>query len=114
MIHLNNIQRLEMETKGIQLDQQELIIYLQENGLQPHDEYNATSLDNKKAIYQTSLGILESIANNPELMKSIKMDDMSVSQFHENLSQRIDQMYKTIRQMKTDQSSNSDIFMLFL
>jgi hypothetical protein len=111
---LNNIQRLQMETKGIELEQQELIIHLQESGLQPHDEYNATSLDNKKAIYQTALSILESVANNPELMKNIKLDDMSVSQFHENLTQRIDQMYKTIRQMKTDQSSNTDIFMLYL
>lgn len=111
---MNNIQRLKMETKGIELDQQELIIYLQENGLKPHDEYNATSLNNKKSIYQTALSVLESVANNPELMKNIKMDDMSVSQFYENLQSRIDQLYKTIRQMKTDQSSNSDIFMLYL
>ena len=111
---MNNIQRLQMETKGIELDQQELIVYLQENGLKAHDEYIATSLNNKKAIYQTALSVLESVANNPELMKSIKLDDMSVSQFHENLTQRIDQLYKTIRQMKTDQSSNSDIFMLYL
>ncbi|MFB5088619.1 hypothetical protein PGC35_15665 [Psychrobacillus sp. PGGUH221] len=111
---MNNIQRLQMETKGIELDQQELIIYLQENGLKPHDEYNATSQDNKKAIYQTALSVLESVANNPSLMKTIRLDDMTVSQFHENLTQRIDQLYKTIRQMKTDQSSNSDIFMLYL
>ena len=108
---MNNIQRLQMETKGIELEQKELIIYLQENGLMSNDEYNPT---NKKAIYQTALSVLESIANNPELMKNIKMDDMSVSQFHENLQARIDQMYKTIRQMKTDQSSNSDVFMLYL
>ncbi|MER2262214.1 MAG: hypothetical protein ABS934_09360 [Psychrobacillus sp.] len=108
---MNNIQRLQMETKGIELEQKELIIYLQENGLMPNDEYNPA---NKKAIYQTALSVLESIANNPELMKNIKLDDMSVSQFHENLQARIDQMYKTIRQMKTIQSSNSDVFMLYL
>ncbi|ALC85573.1 hypothetical protein AM499_06865 [Bacillus sp. FJAT-22090] len=111
---MNNIQRLQMETKGIELDQQELIFYLQENGLKPHDEYNATSQDNIKAIYQTALSILESVANNPSIMKTIRLDDMTVSDFHDNFQSRFDRLYKTIRQMKTDQSSNSDIFMLYL
>jgi len=78
---MNNLQRLEMEIKNVDLSQNELIIYLQENELQPHEDYNATSADNKKAIYQTALSILESVANNPETMKNIKLDDMSVSQF---------------------------------
>lgn len=111
---MNNLQRLEMETKGINLSQNELIIYLQENGLLPHEEYDATSADSKKAIYQTALSILESVANNPEMMRNIRLDDMTVSEFHENLMSRIDQLTRKIRQMKSDQSSNSDIFMLFL
>lgn len=111
---MNNLQRLEMETKGIDLSQNELIIYLQENGLQPHEDYNATSADSKKAIYQTALSILESIANNPEMMRNVKIDDMTVSEFHENLMSRIDQLTRKVKQMKSDNSSNSDIFMLFL
>lgn len=111
---MNNLERLQMETKGIELEQPELMIYLEENELSAFDEYNASSADNKKAIYQTALGVLESIANNPSLMKTIRLDDMTVSQFHENLMERIDQLSKKIRQMKSDHSNNSDVFMLFM
>jgi hypothetical protein len=111
---MNNLQRLEMETKGIDLSQNELIIYLKENGLSPHEDYNATSADSKKAIYQTALSVLESVANNPSLMKNIRLDDMTVSEFHENLLSRIDQLTRKIRQMKSDNQSNSDFFMLYL
>lgn len=110
---MNNLQRLQMEIKGIDLSQNELIVYLQESGLKPHDAYNADSQSSKKAIYQTALSILESVANNPSLMKTIRMDDMTVSDFHESLMQRIDQLTKKIRTMKSDQS-NTDIFLLFV
>ncbi|WP_246861332.1 hypothetical protein [Bacillus sp. REN3] len=82
---MNNLQRLELETKGIQLQQDELTVYLQENDLQPFVEYDAQSATNKKNIYRAALSVLESIANNPTGMKSYKMDDMTVSDFHENL-----------------------------
>lgn len=112
MMEMNNLQRLQMEIKGVQLEQNELIVYLKENELNPHEPYNAQSLTSRKAIYQTALAVLESLANNPELMKNIKMDDMTVSEFHENLHRRINQLTRTIRNMKTD-SSNSDTFMLW-
>lgn len=112
---MDNLQRLEMETKGIQLDQSELSIYLIENGLQPTEEYNAQSATSKKSIYQSALGVLESIANNPELMKNIKHDDMTVSDFSSNIQNRIDQLERRIRSLKTDEQErlNSDMFMLF-
>lgn len=112
---MNNLQRLEMETKGIQLDQSELVIYLQENKLQPFDEYNAESATSKKLIYATALSILESLANNPTGMKSYKLDDMTVSQFHENLMARIDQLERKVRKLKTDEQAANDthVFMLF-
>lgn len=111
---MNNLQRLQMETKGIELSQQELIIYLQENGLNAHDEYNPQSLTSKRAIFSCALGILESLSNNPEIMKNIKMDDMSVDQFAENLQSRINQLERKIRTMRTDQSNGTDIFMLYM
>ena len=110
---MNNLQRVELEVRGVELGQNELIVYLQENGLNPHDEYNPQSLTAKRAIYQTAQSVLEGIANNPDLMKSIKMDDMTISDFHENLMARIDHLEKKIRKMKTD-TANTDIFMLFM
>ncbi|MBT2680161.1 hypothetical protein J7E38_14190 [Bacillus sp. ISL-35] len=112
---MNNLQRLELETKGIQLEQDELTIYLQENELQPFVEYDAQSATNKKNIYRAALSVLESIANNPSGMKSYKLDDMTVSDFHENLMNRIDQLERKIRTLKTDDQlqNESNFFMLF-
>ncbi|UOE57307.1 hypothetical protein [Cytobacillus oceanisediminis] len=111
---MNNLQRLEMETK-IKLSQDEFIIYLQENDLLPFTEYNPQSATNKKNIYCAALSILESIANNPATMKSYKMDDMTVSDFHENLMNRIDQLERKIRTLKTDEQlqNESSFFVLF-
>lgn len=112
---MNNLQRLKLETKGIQLEQDELVIYLQENDFQPFEEYNPQSATNKKNIYRAALSVLESIANNPSGMKSYKIDDMTVSDFHENLMSRIDQLERKIRTLKTDEQlqNESNFFVLF-
>ncbi|WP_026677766.1 hypothetical protein [Fictibacillus gelatini] len=112
---MTNLDRLKLETKGINLDQSELTIYLQENDLQPFDEYNPQSATNKKNIYRSALSILESIANNPSTMKNYKDDDLSVSDFHDNLMNRIDQLEVKIRSMKTDEQikNESNFFMFF-
>jgi len=112
---MNNLQRLEMETKGIDLEQNELIIYLQENDLQPFEKYNPQSATSKKLIYQSALSVLESVANNPSHMKDYKHEDMTISQFHENLMSRIDQLERKIRTLKTDEQleNESNFFMLF-
>ncbi|MBY6273963.1 MAG: hypothetical protein CW346_17465 [Bacillaceae bacterium] len=112
---MTNLQRLMLEIKGIDLDQNELIVYLEENDLKAHDEYNPQSATNKRNIYKTALSILESIANNPSLMKTYKVNnDITISDFHENLLNRIDQLERKIRQMKTDeQEQQGNVFMLF-
>ena len=109
---MTNLQRLLLEVQGINLDQNELAVYLAENYLNPHDEYNPPT--NKRNIYKTALSILESIANNPKLMKTYKLDDMTISGFHENLLNRIDQLERKIRSMKTDeQEQTGNVFMMF-
>lgn len=109
---MTNLQRLMLETKGVDLDQNELIVYLEENGLKAHDEYIASSATAKRNIYKTALSILESIANNPSLMKTYKLDDMTIADFHENLLNRIDQLERKIRSMKDDEQQGN-VFMLF-
>lgn len=109
---MNNLQRLQMETKGIDFQVAELMVYLLENGLDATAPYDATSQANTKAIYQTALSVLESLANNPQLMKTIKIDDMTVSDFHDNLMNRIDQLTRKVRTMKTE-NGNSNFFIFY-
>lgn len=101
-----------METKGIKLTQQELIIYLKENGLDPHAPYEADNRNSQKAVYSTALSILESLANNPENFKNIKMDDMSVDSFSESIHRRINYLTRKIRTFKVD-VRDTDTFILF-
>ncbi|MGF9975336.1 hypothetical protein [Viridibacillus arvi] len=112
---MNNLQRLQMEVKGITLTDDEWNVYLVENGLTPIEAYDASSNINKKKLYQTALSVLESIANSPTSMKDYKIDDMTVSQFHENLMARIDQLQNKIDNLRTDEvdTSGSGIFMLY-
>ncbi|MBO0997389.1 hypothetical protein IOC57_06435 [Bacillus sp. SD075] len=111
---MNNLQRLQLETKGIKLEQEELVVYLQENYLEPFDEYYAISPINKRNIYSAALNILESIANDVSRMKTVKIDDTTVSDFSESIQNRIDQLERKIRTLKVEeQSSGTNFFMLF-
>ncbi|QNG59424.1 hypothetical protein H4O14_16730 [Bacillus sp. PAMC26568] len=112
---MTNLQRLLLETKSINLSQDELSVYLMESDLSPHTEYDASSATNKRNIFRAALGILESIANNPSTMKAYKVDDMTVSDFADSIQSRIDQLERKIRTMKTDEQlqGDSNFFMLF-
>lgn len=105
---MTNLERLQLEIKGIDLTQNELDIYLLESELEPHTEYNPQSNTNKRNILKSALSILESIANQPQLMKNYKQDDISVSQFHENLLSRINQLENRIRRIPNDEELYQD------
>lgn len=99
---MNNIERLKMETRGIDSTPEELEIYLMENDLTSTTEYDATSNTNLKNIYKTALSILESIANDPSNFKNYKTEDISVSMFSKNIQERIDYLNRKIRMMPDD------------
>lgn len=99
---MTNLERLKMEIKGVNIDDEELTVYLQENGLKEDAEYNPESNSNKKAILQTALNVLESIANNPQSLKDYKTEDITISNFANNLQQRIDYLNRKIRLMPDD------------
>ncbi|WP_242842555.1 hypothetical protein [Clostridium tyrobutyricum] len=106
MINLNNIDRLKMEIEGINLEDDKLNVYLEENDLISNEEYSPSSNINKKNIYRTALSVLESIANNPTYMRNLKNDDMSITQFSENLNNRIDSLTRKIRLMSDNDSDD--------
>lgn len=111
-----NIERVKMEVKGITLTDDEWSVYLSENGLIHNEVYQPNVPLNKKKVYMTALSVLESVANNPSMMKDYVIDDMTVSQFHENLMARIDQLQNKIDNLQVEvpeQDNNSSFFMLF-
>lgn len=111
----SNLDRLKMEIKSIQMNDTELTIYLNEAGLFATDEYNPSDKGNTIKIYESALGILESVANDTNLMKTYKMDDISVSNFHEQLMKRIDQLSDKIIKLKRDEmkKNESNYFVLW-
>lgn len=111
---MTNLERLNLEVEGIDFPYEKLTVYLQENGLQPEEEYNPASNSAKRKIYETALSSLNALANNPSLLKDYKQDDISISSFSKNLQNRIEQLQNQIRIMPTDDSEPSNFFNLFM
>lgn len=105
---MTNLERVKMEIKGIDFSDEELNIYLSENDLIADNEYTPSSKTSNKNILKTALAILESIANQPQLMKSFKLEDMTISQFSENLQTRIDALDRKIRLIPDDDAVYTD------
>jgi len=105
---MTNLQRLSIEIQGTNFTEQEKEVFLEENGLNADDQYIPSSNINKKNIYKSALSMLEALANNPQLMKDYKQDDITISQFHENLMSRIDQLERKIREIPNDDLSYQD------
>ncbi|QDH19782.1 hypothetical protein [Saccharibacillus brassicae] len=114
---MNNLSRLKMETPNLSITDDQLSIYLLENSIIPEADYLPTDKLNQIAIYSCALSVLESIANDPQLMKSYRTDDLTVSEFAENIQSRIDQLTTKIRSMKAEQVRSSqpqtNVFSLF-
>jgi len=105
---MTNLERLEMEISDISYTDEQLSVFLLENGLTDSANYDPASNTNKKNILKTALSILEAIANNPQLMKDYKTEDISVTEFSQNLQSRIDQLERKIRALPDDQNVYQD------
>ncbi|WP_374187628.1 glutathionylspermidine synthase [Priestia aryabhattai] len=110
---MNNTERLKMEIVGLDIPELELAIYLEEEGLNADQLYNASSTANKKAIYASALSVLNSLANQPHLMKNYRQDDMTITDFAKHLQNRINQLEIKVRQMPSTDSKPSNFFNLF-
>lgn len=109
---MNNLQRLQLEVQDVELTQEEMQMFLAENGLNHFDEYLPASNASKKSIYKSAYAILSSIANNPSSMKNYKQDDMTIMDFATSIQNRLDQLDKKIRSM-TEAQTDSSFFNLF-
>lgn len=100
---MDNLERLKMELRGVTVPDNELIVYLLENDLINTDPYDPKSKTNLRNIIKTALSVLESIANDTNLMKDYKTEDITITNFYESLLSRIDDLRKKINTMATDE-----------
>lgn len=109
---MTNLERFEIELGDMssKIDHDTKIVYLMEADLDFNSEYIK---ENKINIYQATLSFLNSLANNPQAMKTFRTDDLTISSFAENIQNRIEQLEQSIRKMKIEQKNKSDFFMLF-
>lgn len=105
---MTNLERLKISIEGIQLEDEKLKIYLLENDLEGDFQYNPKSSSEKKNILKASLSVLEEIANNPQLMREYKTEDMSISRFSRNLQMRIEYLQRKIKLMANDENVYQD------
>jgi len=97
------LERIKLELQEITFSDTELTVLAQENGIpNPTSEYDPTSNTSKRAIYSTVLSVLEAIANNPNLMKNYKNEDISIMDFAESIQNRISQLERKIRLLPAD------------
>jgi len=102
------LERIKLELQDISFSDTELSILAQENGINnPSLEYDPTSNTAKRAVYSTVLSVLEAIANNPNLMKNYKNEDMSIMDFAESIQNRIAQLERKIRLLPADDISDN-------
>jgi len=102
------LDRIKLELQDISFSDEELTILAQENGISnPALEYDPTSNTAKRAIYSTVLSVLEAIANNPNLMKNYKNEDISIMDFAESIQNRISQLERKIRLLPADDVSDN-------
>ena len=102
------LERIKLELQDISFNDNELTILAQENGINnPTSEYNPTSNTAKRAVYSTVLSVLEAIANNPNLMKNYKNENISIMDFAESIQNRIAQLERKIRLFPADDISDN-------
>lgn len=110
---INNLERVKMEV-GLTMPDDQLAIYLEEEGLTSTDTYDSSSLVSKRKLLLITLTILNNVANNLSYMKNYKEDDITVSAFAENLQNRIDQIERKLTLLPTEANKNeSRTFFLF-
>lgn len=114
-MNITNLERLQMEIKGVNIQTDELIIYLMENDLTHNTDYDPASNSNKKTIYKTALSVLEGVANSPSTMKNYKTEDISITHFATNIEKRIDDLRRKINNMVNDDfTSENDATFVYM
>ena len=101
--------KIELNNKNY-YDDDTFIMYLDENGLTATDTYDKTTM--RKALYQTVYDVLNSLANNIDLFRSVETEFATTSEAYKYLAQRLNNIEATIISIpdSTDDSEPDSLF----
>lgn len=89
MTSITNLSRLLLALGNKQyLTEEQYSVLLEENGLTPLDNYTSSE-QSRYALLKTQLDILNTLANNIDLFRSVETEFSTTSEAHEALFERI-------------------------
>ena len=101
--------KIELNNKNY-YDDDTFAMYLDENGLTATDTYDKTTM--RKELYQTVYDVLNSLANNIDLFRSVETEFATTSEAYKYLAQRLNNIEATIISIpdSTDDSEPDSMF----
>ena len=103
--------KIELNNKNY-YDDDTFAMYLDENGLTATDTYDKTTM--RKALYQTVYDILDSLANNIDLFRSVTTEFATTTEAYKYLQERLNDIQAKIISIPDDTAEEeSNIHFLF-
>lgn len=106
------LDRLKLELSNQEyFSDTEYIQFLSENYLEPNDEYRKDVM--QRDLYQTVIDILEAVANDINIMRSISTGFGNIGQAYDYIDDRIGQLQDKIAAIPLPYEGNSSFSMMF-
>ena len=114
MAKLTNLQRLLLALGNKQyLTEEQYNILLEENGLLSCAAYDFSLPQDKYALLKTQLDVLNTLANNIDLFRSVETEFSNTTEAYTALSERITKLQKEIAAMNLYEAPTNQITYLY-
>ncbi|MBU5311061.1 hypothetical protein KQI38_03410 [Tissierella carlieri] len=109
---MNNIERLKLELNNREyFTDGEYAIFLEENNLNSIDEYDKSTM--QRDLLYTVIDVLESLANDVDLMRKIETEFTTTSEAVKFINDRIERIKNRIENIRDDAGEYSSFQLLF-
>jgi archaellum component FlaC len=109
---MTNLERLKLELNNKEyFTDEEYITFLSENDLVDTEEYNKSN--NQRDLLWTIVDILESVANDVDLMRKIETEFSTTSDAVKHINNRIEHIKNRIQTINNSEEEYSNISLFF-
>lgn len=109
---MTNLERLKLELNNKEyFTDTEYITFLDENNLSPTEEYNKSN--SQRDLLWTVVDILESVANDVDLMRRIETEFTTTSDAVKHINDRIERIKNRIQSIQNSEEEYSNISLFF-